>query len=225
MSIRVAILDDKQDVREGFSFLLNHTPGLICVAACSSPADALSCLPTLKPDVILLDIDLSADISGLDCIQPLKNALPSVEIIMLTVLEDTKSVFTAIERGATGYLRKSISAVRLHEAIQDVLHGGSPISPEIARRVLLVHQNPAPESAEFAKLSEREREVIDLLARGYEPKEIADKFSITYDTVKCHCRTIYQKLQVNSKNQAVQKVFPQKKHRALLRSVSDGNVF
>ena len=222
MNLKIAIVEDKQDVREGLVFLLNRSPGLECVFACASGEEAVARLPAVQPDVILLDIQLSGALSGLDCIGRLNAAIPAVRIVMLTVFDQPEIIFRALQLGAVGYLRKSSSSAEIISTIQDVHQGGARISPDLARLVFSAFQNPSPVSVELQKLSERERHVLELRAQGYDTAEIAARFDISKETVKCHCRSIYQKLQVHTANQAISKVYPDKKYQAIVRNVSDG---
>ena len=222
MNLKIAIVEDKKDVREGLVFLLDRSPGLECVSACASGEDALRLLPALQPDVILLDIQLSGVLTGLDCIEKLKTSIPMAGIVMLTVFDQPEVIFRALKLGALGYLRKSSSSAEILSTIQDVHQGGARISPDLARLVISAFQNPSPVSAEMEKLSAREREVLELRTQGYDTAEIAARLAISKETVKCHCRSTYQKLQVHTANQAISKVFPDKKYQAIVRNVSDG---
>jgi len=217
--IKVAVVEDRKDIREGLEFLLNSTPGLMCVAACSDSTTALAEIPEKGPAVILLDIDLGEERTGLDLIQPLKHALPATKVVMLTALEEDELVFRALCRGADGYLRRATLSKRLTASISGVLDDRYPLSPGVAERIWRVFKNPPPDPEEFDKLSDREAEIIQLLAQGYEAKEIAQQLGTSYETVKTQVRNIRNKLEVRTREQAVKKVFPTKKFEAVVRQV------
>jgi DNA-binding NarL/FixJ family response regulator len=219
MPIRVATVEDDPEVREGLTWLFRSTPEFECVAACASGEDALHTLPIAKPDVIFLDINLPGK-SGLECIPVLKRQCPKVQISMLTVFEDDESIFQALRAGASGYLLKKTPPAGILDAARDLHAGGSPISSQIARKLVEVfnaNRNAslaarprttvatAPEEAE-THLCARERQILDLLARGHRYKEIADELNITIHTVRTFIRRMYEKLHVQSRTEAVNKV-------------------
>ncbi|MCL4180032.1 MAG: response regulator transcription factor [Verrucomicrobia bacterium] len=205
-TIRLAIVEDDREVREGLARLIGASPGHRCVAACASAEEALAQLPALKPAIVLMDIGLPG-MSGIDCIRALKRLLPETQIMMLTVFEDHDRIFQSLAAGASGYLLKQTPPARLIEAITDLHHGGSPLSAQIARRVVQAFQpKPAVESPN-TQLSPRETEIIQLLAHGRLYKEIADRLKLSVETVRTHIRNIYQKLHVRGRTEAINKVF------------------
>ena len=207
--IQVAIVEDQREVREGPRFMLHTSPGFRCVAACGSAEEALRVLPAARPDVILMDLQLPG-MSGIECIRRLRTTLPNVPIAMLTVFEDDDKIFEALKAGATGYLLKSTPPDKLVEAVRELHAGGSPMSGQIARKVIrqLVEASPprVPEAPPLPDLSTREREILDLLAKGHRYKEIADRLGISVDTVRTHVRHIYEKLEVHSRAEAMLRV-------------------
>jgi DNA-binding NarL/FixJ family response regulator len=208
--IQVGIVEDDQSIREGLAFLIEQSPGFQCVAACGSAEEALLLIPHSKPGIVLMDISLPG-MSGIECIRALKKLLPGVQIMMLTVFEDHARIFQSLQAGATGYLLKKESSDLLLNAIADLHNGGSPMSNQIARRVVRAFQNQdesTSSNASFNSLSPREQEILSLLAQGYLYKEIAKKLLISLDTVRTHIRHIYEKLQVRSRTEAVNKAFP-----------------
>jgi DNA-binding NarL/FixJ family response regulator len=203
MNIKVSIVEDVQGVREALVRLLNHAHGFRCEASYPNGEAALAGIPGNPPDVVLMDIDLPG-MNGVECVRKLKALLPSLRVVMLTVYEDPEKIFNALSAGAIGYLLKKRLTDDLLDAIRDACAGGSPMSSQIARKVVQYFQKNPP-SDEMDLLSARESEVLDLLAKGFLVKEIADKTGLGYGTVRTYIRRIYEKLQVHSRSQAVAK--------------------
>jgi DNA-binding NarL/FixJ family response regulator len=190
-------------VRETLRRWIDATPPYHCVAACSTGKEALAELPRHRPDVVLMDIHLPGE-SGIVCTARLREALPDLQVIMLTVYKDHDMIFQALRAGACGYLLKRSSREEILRAIAEVQSGGAAMSSEIARRVIDVfRQQSKTAPAEEAPLSPRENEVLDLLAKGMANKHIADNLGISYETVCVHLRRIYKKLHVRSRTEAV----------------------
>lgn len=204
--IKVAIVEDLQDLRDALHLLIRGTEGLVCVAACASAEEALQVLPRQQPDVVLMDIELPG-MNGIDCIRQLKAQHPSMQILMLTVFEDHERIFKSLEAGATGYLLKKSSPAKLLEAIVDVHHGGAPMSSQIARQVVENFARPKASASAAEVLSAREREILDKLSQGFLYKEIAELLGITISTVRVHVRNIYDKLHARNRVEAVNKAF------------------
>lgn len=202
--IRIAVVEDDKTVREGLQMLLNGSPGFSCVAAYGNGEDAVAGLPAAKPDVVLMDINLPG-ISGIGCILALKEQKVPMQFIMLTVFEDADDIFHSLSAGATGYLLKQTPPVKLLEAIQDVYRGGSPMSGEIARKVVQSFQHHLPNYASANSLTKREDEILSYLVKGYFYKEIAGLLFISVETVRTHIRNIYEKLQVRTRSEAILK--------------------
>jgi DNA-binding NarL/FixJ family response regulator len=204
MPIKVAIVEDNDKIREGLAMLIDGSEGFQCTAAYESAEEALRGLPVYDPDVVLMDIQLPR-MSGIECVARLKEREPSAQVMMLTVYEDDEKVFKSILAGATGYILKRTPPAELLEAIRELHEGGSPMSDQIARKVVQAFQQMGKSSTETENLSERENEILAYLAKGYQDKEIADKFFLSVKTVRTHLRNIYKKLHVRSRTEAVLK--------------------
>ncbi len=203
MPISVSIVEDNEQLRGTLARLLNRADGFRCVSQYPSAEDALKDLPNIKPDVVLMDINLPG-INGVECVRQLKKILPEIQVMMLTVYEDTENIYDALTAGANGYLLKRTSGPELLDAIREVHRGGSPMTAHIARKVVQSFQRNAP-ALPADNLSEREQQVLDLLSQGLMYKEIADKLGISYETVHTYIRRIYEKLQVRTRTEAVAK--------------------
>lgn len=204
MSINVAIVEDDAGIRENLSRLIGGTAGYSCSGMYGSGQEALRQIARQPPDVVLMDINMPR-MSGVECVRRLKAILPKLQVVMLTVYENSDVVFSALEAGASGYLLKRTPPEKLLEAIQEVHAGGAPMSSYIARKVVQSFRQRAQSSPEVAELSPREDEILALVARGYHNKEIADQLKISTETVRVHLRNIYEKLHVNSRSEAVVK--------------------
>ncbi|HEY5298384.1 MAG TPA: response regulator transcription factor [Verrucomicrobiae bacterium] len=204
MPVTVSIVEDNDKLRETLARVLNRAEGFRCVSQYANAEDALKDLPQIKPDVVLMDINLPG-INGVKCVQQLKKILPQIQVMMLTVYEDTENIFNALAAGANGYMLKRTSSRELLEAIQEVHRGGSPMTMHIARKVVQSFQQTAATASATENLSEREQQVLDLLSKGLMYKEIADKLAISYETVHTYIRRIYEKLQVRTRTEAVAK--------------------
>lgn len=203
VNINVCLVEDDPELRESVFSYLQDAPGIRCLGAYASAEEALKEIPNQKPAVVLMDINLPA-MSGIQCVERLKALEPDLQIMMFTVYEDSDQVFEALVAGACGYLLKSTPPEKLLEAIRDAHKGGSPMSSHIARKVVQ-HFHRAPAQNEMAALSKREEEVLHHLAQGCLYKEIADRLSISIDTVRKHLNSIYGKLHVHSRTDAVVK--------------------
>jgi DNA-binding NarL/FixJ family response regulator len=208
MPITISIVEDNDKLRGTLAKVIGRTEGFRFASDYASAEDALAGLPKVKPDVVLMDINLPG-MNGVECVRKLKALLPQTQVMMLTVYEDTENIFNALAAGANGYMLKRTPTKDLIEAIREMQRGGSPMTTHIARLVVQSFQKPAaPASAaggELSELSEREQQVLDLLAQGLIYKEIADKLNIGYETVHTYIRRIYEKLQVRTRTEAVAK--------------------
>ncbi|HEY9509293.1 MAG TPA: response regulator transcription factor [Verrucomicrobiae bacterium] len=203
MITTVGIVEDDSVLRKTLTRLVGGTTGFTCVAACASGEEALQKLPTLKPEVVLMDLNLP-QMSGIDCIRRLKELHPAIQVIVLTVYEDGEHIFRALKAGASGYLLKRSEPDDVLNAIKEAREGGSPMSSQIARRVVHSFHEPAP-NAPATSLTERETEILSFLSKGFANKEIADKMNISVPTVRTHLRHIYEKLHVRSRTEAIVK--------------------
>ena len=203
--IRVAIIEDSREVREGLAALINGTRGFSCSSSYYSMEAALAGISQQKePDVILTDIGLPG-MSGIEGIEILRERYPQVPIVALTVYDNDEKVFNALCAGASGYLLKTTPPARLLESIREVINGGAPMSPEVARRVVrLFREFRPPETADY-RLTPQETELLKLLIEGHHKKTAAREMGISTNTVSFHLKNIYSKLQVHSKTEAVAK--------------------
>jgi DNA-binding NarL/FixJ family response regulator len=203
MPISVSIIEDDAGVREGLVAVMNAAPGFRCLSHFADAESALKTILNERPDVVLADINLPG-MGGVDCVRHLKARAPELQILILTVYENTEVIFQALSAGASGYLLKQTPLPKLLEAIEEVHQGGSPMTGHIARKVVQSFQKRPP-SRETESLSPREQEVLDFLAQGYLYKEIAEKMGLSFETVHTYIRRIYEKLHVRSRTQAVAK--------------------
>jgi DNA-binding NarL/FixJ family response regulator len=201
---KIAIVEDNRVIRESLMEFVQTDPECECVYLCATSEEALREIPKRQPDIVLMDIQLP-DISGIECTAQLKQLMPSVQIIMVTVYEDTERIFKALRAGACGYLLKRCTPEELVQAIREVRQGGAPMSREIARKVIASFQEPATNVNEVEGLSPREREILELLAAGFPNKQIAARLGLTDGTVRWHLRHVYNKLHVRSRMEAALK--------------------
>jgi DNA-binding NarL/FixJ family response regulator len=218
MSIAVSIVEDNSQVRSSLAKLIDSSPGYRCLSRHGSAEEALKEIPGLRPQVVLMDINLPG-LNGVECARQLKPQLPGTQIIMLTVYQNTEHIFNALAAGATGYMLKQTPPAELLAAIKDVHAGGSPMSSHIARKIVQSFQPTPAANAEAASLSPREAEVLNLLAKGFLYKEIAEQMGVSYATVHTHIRHIYEKLHVRSRTEAVAKHLGQKNSRRELAAI------
>jgi DNA-binding NarL/FixJ family response regulator len=202
--IQVAIVEDDEEIRANLAHRISSNASFRLLRSCASGEAALAELPPLNPDVVLMDINLPG-IDGVECVQRLKDKLPGTQFLMLTVYEDNNRLFKSLIAGASGYLLKRTPAAKLLAAIREAHAGGSPMTPQIARRVVQhFRQLPQP-IEESVKLTQREIEVLEQLAKGYLYKEILDNLDIGRGTLNYFIRNIYEKLHVHSRTEAVVK--------------------
>ncbi|SRR5579883_1530858 len=207
MQIKISIVDDDEGIRNGLVALIRRASDLRLVGDYADAESALRDIPRRPPNVVLMDINLPG-MNGVECVRQLKTSLPGVQFLMLTVYEDSDSLFNSFKAGARGYLLKRTAPVRLLDAIRDVHAGGSPMTPHLARRVVDYLSKPPPGNApasSVSSLTPGEREFLDQLANGYAYKEIAERMNISIDTVRSYVRTVYEKLHVHSRTEAVVK--------------------
>lgn len=202
--IDIVIVDDDADMRRTLHAILQRQANMRCIGTFSSAEAAFIDIPKLKPELVLMDINLPG-MSGVECVRTLSQQMPGLLIVMLTVYDDDDDVFNSLAAGASGYLLKPVRAQALVEAIEEVYAGGAPMSIKIARRVVQAFKKPVQATNEVSDLTVREREVLDLLSKGFQSKEIGTELGMSYWTVETHVAHIYQKLHVRSRAQAVAK--------------------
>src|SRR5215472_16722585 len=201
-TISVALVEDQEDLCRSWVQIIESFGGFECICTCASAEEAVRAIPNARPDVILMDLRLPR-MSGIDCTSRLKSLLPSTPIVILTALDDDELIFRALEAGADGYLLKRSKPADLRAALLDVHEGGAPMSSAIARRVVRSFRRPPANPKNEAHLSTREIEVLSLLSRGLSNKEIADQMRLSVETVRSYLKTIYEKLHVHCRTEAV----------------------
>ncbi|MCU0797220.1 MAG: response regulator transcription factor [Akkermansiaceae bacterium] len=202
--IQVAIVEDNAALGSSIRKIVESSDQFECVGVWTSGEDALRKIDAFRPRVVLMDINLPG-ISGIDATSRIKQHLPDIQVIMLTVYRDHDKIFAALKAGASGYLLKRASPSELRDAISDVLTGGAPMSAEIARRIVEAFHQPAKGASSEIHLSPRETEILELLCEGLANKEIADRLGIATETVRVHLKHIYEKLHVRSRTEAAMK--------------------
>lgn len=204
--ITICIIEDILDILNGLESIIKRDNRFKLVKSFTNAEDALLEIPLLEPDIVLSDINLPQK-SGIDCLNEIKPQHPEIQFIMFTIYEDSDQVFEALKAGASGYILKNTSPEKIIESLIELNEGGSPMSPKIARKVLNSF-NIAPKNNVVSDiLTKREIEVLELLSKGFLYKEIADKLTITLSTVKRHLNHIYEKLQVQNKTEAINKMY------------------
>lgn len=205
--VKVAIVEDNKTTREGLKTIIDLCPGHRCVCVSQTAEEALSLIPQHQPDVVLMDIQLPK-MSGVECVARLKESMPQVQVIMVTVYQDPDRIFRALRAGASGYLLKRATPEMVLNAIHDVQQGGVPMSSEIARKVIGFFQAQPVAAPEIEKLSPRELEILNLIAPGFSNKEIAGRLGISIESIRWHLKNIYHKLHVHSRTEAAAKIRP-----------------
>jgi DNA-binding NarL/FixJ family response regulator len=207
--IKVAIVEDNRTTREGLETIINLSTEFRCVCTCSTAEEAVRVLPRHEPELVLMDIQLP-NMSGVDCVARLKELLPSIKAIMVTVYEDPDRIFSALRAGASGYLLKRSLPEEVLGAMREVQQGGGAMSGEIARKVIGYFREQVTVTAEVDRLTTREREVLELVVHGLSNKEIAERLGVTVAAVRWHLKHIYHKLHVHSRTEAALKFRPPK---------------
>ena len=204
MPINVAIVEDDEEIRANLTHRVGENSAFKLVATYPDAESALDELPRRKPDVVLMDINLPG-IDGVECVRRLKSALPQTQFVMLTVYEDNNRLFKSLMAGASGYLLKRTSPAKLMAAVKEAYAGGSPMTPQIARRVVQHFQKISEPPSDLPKLTPRENDVLNQLAKGFRYKEIVDNLGISAGTLHSYISSIYEKLHVHSRTEAVVK--------------------
>ena len=205
-TLTVCIVEDQRDTRESLVVLVNGTEGLRCLNAYPTGEAALAGIPKEKPNIALVDINLPG-MSGIECVGKLKTQMPDLHVLMLTTYEEGELIFNSLRAGASGYLLKNMPPEELLEALEQVHAGGAPMSMQVARKVVAYFHASASAAADVEKLTPREHEILELLARGSLYKEIAYQLGISLPTVRTHLRHIYEKLHVQTRTEAAAKYF------------------
>jgi len=203
---KVAIVEDNPTLRQYLSELITNTPGYRCVCACSSAEEALEKIPLQRPHVVLMDIHLPGE-SGIACTARLREKMPKVQVIMLTVYKDIQMIFQALKAGACGYVLKRADEKEILTAIAEVRAGGAPMTSQVARMVVRSFLDEPSDESETEQLSPREMEILALVAKGRANKEIGSQLNITSGTVRIHLSHIYEKLHVRCRTEAAAKYF------------------
>jgi DNA-binding NarL/FixJ family response regulator len=217
MSISVCIVDDNQDIRSALEQIIQMSEHCLLLGSFSTAGEAILKIPVLRPNVVLMDINLDEGESGIDCVRKLKPDNPDILFMMCTVYEEDEKIYEALSAGASGYILKKTAPIKLLEAIKELHEGGSPMSSQIARKVVAAFRNRSAEplmpagaaapSGNIRILSSREKEILELLSKGMVYKEIAAQLFISAETVRKHVYHIYEKLHVNNRVEAVNKFF------------------
>jgi DNA-binding NarL/FixJ family response regulator len=214
MTIPVAIVEDNNDIRNALEQIIEMSRGYELVCSCINGEEALELIPEANPAVVLMDINLGGGIDGIECVRILKESHPEILFMMCTVLEEDEKIFEALTAGASGYILKKTAPAKMLEAIKDLRNGGSPMSSQIARKVVAAFQHkPAVLETSpvlqdrLEALSRREKEILEMLAKGLLYKEIAEQLYISAETVKKHVYHVYEKLHVTNRIEAVNRFY------------------
>jgi DNA-binding NarL/FixJ family response regulator len=205
--ITVSIVEDLNEVREALQRLINQSENFCLVEDFNNAEQAEKNIPLHPPDIVIMDINLPG-MSGIECINRIKEKCPDTQFMMFTIYEDDEKVFEALKAGAHGYLLKKTPKEKLLEALEELHNGGSPMTTNIARKVIEAFEKKNQPSEELNTLTNKEKQILDLLAKGFLYKEIAIQLHSTRNTVKQHIHHIYEKLHVQNRTEAINKVFP-----------------
>jgi DNA-binding NarL/FixJ family response regulator len=206
MSISIAIVEDLDVVRTGLKDFISLSTEFLVVGAFKTGEEAFEHLPEIKPDIVIMDINLPG-MNGIECIRLVKDKSPSTQFMMFTVYENDDKVFEALKAGASGYLLKNTGLLQIAESIKELHEGGSPMSANIARKMVNLFRDSEKKNPFLDLLSNREKEILQLLAKGLLYKEIAEQLHITTGTVRIHIHKIYEKLHVQNRTEAINKAF------------------
>lgn len=204
--ISVIIVEDMPDVRQKVKHIIDESKEFICLSTYANAENALEDLPKLKPDIVLMDINLPG-MSGIECIKKIKKKCPETQFMMFTIYENSEQVYEALAAGASGYLLKKTPSEEILEALKELFEGGAPMSTHIARKVVSFFQKENKVANENTQLSNREKEVLALLSKGFLYKEISDQLFISTGTVRQHIHNIYEKLHVQNRTEAINKFY------------------
>jgi DNA-binding NarL/FixJ family response regulator len=210
MSLSIAIVEDLDAVRNGLKEFISLSTDFIVVGAYKSGEEALANLPAVAPDIVIMDINLPG-MSGIECIRQVKGKSPQTQFMMFTVYENDEKVFEALKAGASGYLLKNTGLLQIAESVKELHEGGSPMSANIARKLVNLFRDKSKDASPIDVLTNRENEILQLLAKGLLYKEIAEQLQITSGTVRQHIHKIYEKLHVQNRTEAINKAFGNKR--------------
>ena len=206
MSISIAIVEDLDVVRNGLKDFISLSTDFIVIGSFKTGEEALEHLPAIKPDIVIMDINLPG-MNGIECIRQVKGKSPGTQFMMFTVYENDDKVFEALKAGASGYLLKNTGLLHIAESVKELHEGGSPMSANIARKMVNLFRDNDKKNPFLDLLSNREKEILQLLAKGLLYKEIAEQLHITTGTVRIHIHKIYEKLHVQNRTEAINKAF------------------
>jgi DNA-binding NarL/FixJ family response regulator len=206
VSISIAIVEDLDEVRDGLKNFISLSTDFIIVGAYKTGEEACTQLPGVAADIVIMDINLPG-INGIECIRQVKDKSPSTQFMMFTVYENDEKVFEALKAGASGYLLKNTGLLQIVESVKELYEGGSPMSANIARKLVNAFHQSSKDASPIDILSNRENEILQLLAKGLLYKEIADQLQISTGTVRQHIHNIYEKLHVQNRTEAINKLF------------------
>jgi DNA-binding NarL/FixJ family response regulator len=206
MSITLVIVEDLDEVRQGLSQFLSLNPEFKVLDTFKTAEEALVDLPSINPDIVIMDINLPG-INGIECIRLVRKKIPRTQFMMFTVYENDEKVFEALKAGASGYLLKNTGLLQITESLKELYKGGSPMSSNIARKLVTIFREQQADTEPVEALSKRENEILQLLAKGLLYKEIADQLTISTGTVRQHIHKIYEKLHVQNRTEAINKAF------------------
>jgi len=206
MSISIAIVEDLDVVRNGLKDFISLSTDFLVVGSYKTGEEALQKLPEIRPDIVIMDINLPG-MNGIECIRQVKDKSPSTQFMMFTVYENDEKVFEALKAGASGYLLKNTGLLQIAESVQELHEGGSHMSANIARKMVNLFRDSDKKTPFLDLLSNREKEILQLLAKGLLYKEIAEQLNITTGTVRIHIHKIYEKLHVQNRTEAINKAF------------------
>ena len=206
MSISIAIVEDLDVIRNGLKDFISLSTDFLVVGSFKTGEEALQQLPVIRPDIVIMDINLPG-MNGIECIRQVKDKSPSTQFMMFTVYENDDKVFEALKAGASGYLLKNTGLLQIAESVKELHEGGSPMSANIARKMVNLFRDTDKKTPFLDLLSNREKEILQLLAKGLLYKEIAEQLTITTGTVRIHIHKIYEKLHVQNRTEAINKAF------------------
>lgn len=206
MSISIAIVEDLDVVRNGLKDFISLSTDFLVIGAFKTGEEALQKLPEIRPDIVIMDINLPG-MNGIECIRQVKDKSPATQFMMFTVYENDDKVFEALKAGASGYLLKNTGLLQIAESVKELHEGGSPMSANIARKMVNLFRDTDKKTPFLDILSNREKEILQLLAKGLLYKEIAEQLNITTGTVRIHIHKIYEKLHVQNRTEAINKAF------------------